>query len=226
MGDELMAAGEARRLGGNIQIVDRMGRPRWHPVWDYCPDITPNGRPLKNAGGCRPYIDAARSTKQRWAFKSYKPTPARLELAPDERGRGCIYIEPTIKNGASPNKQWDGWKEVSKSGHRFVQCGPPGTLPLPGAKFVMTANVIEAMRVLAACDGAVVHEGGMHHAAAALGIRAVVLFGAFITPQITGYESHVNLWVDDPAAVGWRIPNKACLDAWAHITPEKVIACL
>ena len=33
----------------------------------------------------------------------------------------------------------------------------------------------------------------MHHAAAALGIDAVVLFGGFISPQITGYEYHANL---------------------------------
>jgi FkbM family methyltransferase len=37
-------------------------------------------------------------------------------------------------------------------------------------------------------------EGGLHHAAAALGVRAVVIFGGFISPATTGYALHTNLF--------------------------------
>jgi hypothetical protein len=36
-------------------------------------------------------------------------------------------------------------------------------------------------------------EGGMHHAAAAVGVPAVVLFGGFIPPEIMGYKGQISL---------------------------------
>ena len=37
----------------------------------------------------------------------------------------------------------------------------------------------------------------MHHAAAALNKKAVVIFGGFINPSITGYDFHKNLYIED-----------------------------
>jgi hypothetical protein len=36
-------------------------------------------------------------------------------------------------------------------------------------------------------------EGGLHHAVASVGVAAVVLFGDFIPPAVTGYSHHANL---------------------------------
>ena len=42
------------------------------------------------------------------------------------------------------------------------------------------------------------------------------------SPRNTGYDLHINLAVDDPEALGWRIPHLACERAWAQITPRLV----
>ena len=46
------------------------------------------------------------------------------------------------------------------------------------------------------CDLFVGTEGGMHHAAAATNRDALVIFGGHISPKITGYENHKNLYVN------------------------------
>ena len=38
------------------------------------------------------------------------------------------------------------------------------------------------------------HEGGFAHAAAALSKPAVVIYGGWIPPEVTGYEFHENIY--------------------------------
>jgi hypothetical protein len=71
------------------------------------------------------------------------------------------------------------------------------------------------------------HEGGLHHAAAAVRLPAVVIFGGFITPAVTGYAEQVNLTapglgVAHPLGCGRRVDCPHCADAIAQITPELV----
>lgn len=227
-----MLAGEARRLrlidGRRSRPLDKLGKPRWCPVWELCPDIArPNESGsfhlIRNYGGNRPYIDHPNSTKERWRWKDYRPFPANLNVKPDPRAAGMVLVEPHLKAGASPNKQWGRWQELVKHPHPWVQCGPKGTVPLPGVTFIETASIAEAFSVLAGCKSAVLPEGVFNHAAAALGVPSVVLFAGYIHPRNTGYDLHTNLAVDDPEASGWRIPHAACARAWQSITPELVL---
>ena len=56
-------------------------------------------------------------------------------------------------------------------------------------------------------------EGGMHHAAAALNKKAVVIFGGFIDPLVTGYGFHNNIYVDiDGSPCGSRVICQHCKD--------------
>ena len=49
--------------------------------------------------------------------------------------------------------------------------------------------------------------------------RPCVLFGGMTSPRNTGYDSAMStLAVDDPEALGWRIPHPACTAAWEKIT--------
>lgn len=236
IGDEIMASGEARRLFQADQrpacIVDKHGRPRWHDIWRGNPRITPDlkgAHRLVNAGGCRPYIDYARSTKDRWAWADWRAEPGDIHLTPAEKtlAQPVIIVEPHIKPSASPNKQWGWgrWQElVGMAPHLpWAQVGPRGTRCLDGVRLIETAAFREACGVLSGATAAVLPEGALHHAAAALGVHAVVLFGAFIPPAVTGYDMHRNLWIDDPDALGWRVPNTACAAAWGRITPDIVM---
>ena len=232
MGDELMALGEARachaRTKNRVSIIDKYGRRRAHALWfgaAYVAGMHEVGvfETIVNGSNCRPYIDYERTTKQRWVFLDYKPSPGELfNVRPAEKYRGQILLEPNVKITGSPNKQW-GWEKwqalVAQSpDKRFVQVGPKGTRWLRGVTRVLTENFAQAVNVLSAVDGAVLPEGGLHHAAAALGKPVVVLFGGYNSPRSTGYDFHINIAVNSPEAEGWRALHPACTKAWNQIT--------
>jgi len=238
-----MTMGQARRyltdhnLRGSVAVLDRRGERRWHPIWLGCREIA--GLHERKVAGCitsgaeaRPYIHYPATTPERWAFVPNwrgRGCPGRLPgIVPDRRAIGLVLVEPTIKAGASPNKQWGQWQRLVDMAPE-IPWGQIGTLetqylrgvvPLPAHTFHDAAGLI------AAADCCVLPEGGLHHAAAALFRRAIVLFGAYIPPTVTGYDCHANLWVDDPEAVGWRLPNERCADAWQKITPDLVLEIL
>lgn len=238
-GDELMVTGQVRQMRATnsrkVRVLDRKGQPRWSDLWSGNPGIArPNERGalqiLRNGPGLRPYVDYTRSTPQRWAYADWRAEPGELfGITPDPRGEGRVLIEPNLKGNASPNKQWGhgNWLALLRAtGIRWAQMCPPGVHALPGVERIETATFKQAAGVLLAARGAVLPEGGLHHAAAALDKRVVVLFGGMVSPRQTGYSCHENIAIDDPEALGWRIPHRACDRAWSLITPAMVLAAL
>lgn len=237
IGDEIMAAGRAmklsRRLGVPVRITNAQGQTRYHPVWEGNPYITLNDSapPLVDCGGHRAYI-AYPFTADGHGYTLWRARdePARLylneaELEFGDRVAGAgdfVVIEPHIKAGANVNKRWDRWQELVDMlpGVRFVQMGPPGTPMLRGVTPVVTPSFRAACGVLASARALVASEGGLHHAAAALGVRAVVIFGGSPSAKATGYDSHLNIGGDDPCG-RWK-PCRHCAEKMAAITPEIV----
>jgi len=230
LGDELLALGQARRAGRKVAILDKAGRRRWHHLWERAPYIARPGEAgefpgLVNGPSCRPYIDYKRTTKDRWFFTGWRASPGEVfGVTPDRRAAGLVLLEPHIKATASPNKQWGRWRELVHSypDVPWAQLGNPGTKWLAGVVRLETASFAEACNLIAGCATAVLPEGALHHVAAALERRVVVLFGGFIRPATTGYPTHLNLAVDDPEALGWRIRHPACTRAWSRITLDTV----
>lgn len=231
-----MATGQARRMRERderlVRIVDRRGHPRWHELWNGNPDIASPRyygptQTLRNASCARPYIDYRLTTAQRWAFTSWRAIPGHLPyVRPDHRLAEFVVIEPNLKQAASPCKQWGAanWEALVTSGrHRFAQLCSPGQPALRGVDRVETQTFRAALPLLAGCRSFVLPEGGLHHAAGALRKTGVVLFGAAMSPHNTGYDNHLNLAVDDPNGLGWRVPNIACAEAWKQITVELVL---
>lgn len=250
-GDEIMATGEARRLQRTdrrpVQVVDRNGRPRWHPLWAGNPRFWHPGMPapqrVANGSGCRPYIDypamrrdwrrlypdrpfttRVRDSRLPWRFTAWQAEPGELFVA-GGRPNGLVVVEPHIKPGASPNKDW-GWRRwqalVRSVRLPWAQLGPPGVRVLTGVTHIPTETFAQACRVLSGAAAAVLPEGGLHHAAAALGVPAVVVFGGFASPANTGYAAHVNLYMAEGGPCGQRLPCDHCAAAMAAITPRRV----
>lgn len=248
-GDEIMVTAQARRLqerlpGHKIAVVDRWEQRRWHPIWEHNPRILKPSEPcsprvlarLANYPGHRPYLDYARFNNsdkaQRYVYTGFRVEPGEIYLTPEERAlgerlRGRVILEPHVKARASPNKGW-GWARWERLAAELrdldlAQLGPRDTPTLPGVDLVETADVRKAAGALSGAALLIAPEGGLHHAAAALGVRAVVIFGGFISPATTGYDLHVNLFTGGEAC-GMRLPCAHCDAAMARITPEEVAA--
>lgn len=236
-----MASGDARaaraRDPRRVQVLDRHGAPRWHELWVGNPDIARPGergnlQSLRNGPGVRPYHLA--KSDERWTFNpAYRATPGRIVLTAAEqeladRHAGRIIVEPLIKAKAPANKQW-GWVRWNKlawilaqRGHRVTQLGPDPREVLDGADYVVTPRFRDACAVLSTARAAVLPEGGLHHAAAAFNVPAVVIFGGFTPVELTGYDLHHNIGARLGDACGMRKPCDHCAAWMASITPEHV----
>lgn len=241
MGDEIMASAQAKvlhlKVNKPIVIVDRFGRMRMHEIWYRNPRITfqpktGNYVTLMNGPHVRPYIQAKGSTRFIW--KPWERLPGEIYLTEDEVAFGAkfggdkILIEPNVKIGSSGNKSWlwDRWQQlVDLTGWSFIQVGAVGTRRLTGVEYVQTDTFRQACAVLKHCRGFVGIEGGLHHAAAAFGVPAVVLWSEFISPDITGYDTQKNIRHAGPAC-GSRVPCVGCLASMANIAVDEVIIAL
>lgn len=176
-------------------------------------------------------------TRERWLFNpAFRVRPGRIDVAPDllrwaePIASGRILVEPHIKGTASgDNKDW-GWESWQALARRsplpLLQCAPKGKATLDGIDSVTTPTFEHAVACLAMSRGIVTTEGGLHHAAGALRKPAVVIFGAFNSPKLFGYDFHENLDSPDPECLGRRQSHPACRRAMQRITVDDVLAAM
>jgi hypothetical protein len=232
-GDEIMAAAQARLLYESnpqpVAILDKFGKPRSHKLWQGLDYIAQPGQPIRqsivNGSSCRPYIDYNRTTKKRWFYTNWRASVGEIVCYRAPK-RDYVVIEPAIKRNASPNKQWDGWQALvhARPAVDWVQLGPVGTRPLVGARHIVTNDFTAACAALSGARAAILPEGGLHHAAAALGVPAVVIFGSMVSPMNTGYDCQRNIYrPHDSGPCGWRIPCLHCQNVMEGISPYEVL---
>jgi ADP-heptose:LPS heptosyltransferase len=248
-GDQLMATGMARGAkarGKRIAFGDRR-----RIVWDqHSPEIfrhNPNIAPPGAEGdqdvewvayfkGHRLYN---RQAGDRWVWNyDFKAQPGEMFFLNVERrnglryGRGFVLIEPDVPSWKSvaPNKDWGRARyqavadRLRREGFRVGQFRhPKAGPPLAGVEQFRTLNFRDGLAILRNAALYVGPEGGMHHGAAAVGTEAVVLFGGFIPPEVTGYAAHANL-TGGAEACGSLRPCAHCRAAMERITVEEVAA--
>lgn len=251
-GDELLAAGEAQQLyektGESVAILDRHGRPRWHDVWNHNPAILPpviasvraSYPAIVNASHARPYIRYPFDASTGWTWTEWRAQDHRpvLHFSPAEQADvsrlraqygNFLLVEPspTIKN---PNRAWlfDRWRAVVRAldpHAALVQPWHKDSHPLPKLQQSTTTSFRQACVLLAASSGLVSTEGGLAHAAAAVGTPAVVLFGGCVSATVMAYPDHTNLVDDDSASpCGRWQPCVHCAAAWDRLTVDTVVA--
>lgn len=241
MGDEIMAAGRAEALfeasGAPVAIVDREGRVREHFIWQGNPAIDA-ASPQRIADGphCRAYV---RWKNGRAVFRhDHRPRAGRIYLTPRERefaDRADLpatfaVIEPHVMPPSSPNKRWpfERWAAVAEELAPHIAClqlGPDdGREALPRVRRLVTPHARLAAAVIERAALAMTSEGGTHHLAAALGRPAVVIFGAFTPPLVTGYPWHANLAVETAEGYCGTYQRRCehCVAAMRTITAERV----
>lgn len=237
-GDEIMAAGEAeveaKKLGRPVAIVDRMARPRWSEIWVGNPWIDRNARDqILNAPGARPYIQypfTPRGHKYtRWRARDHRAhifftDEEAISARPLARWMPFIVIEPNLKHPSNRNKAYDRWQAVVDllPDMPWVQLVHDGTdVRLRGVEQMQSKSFRQACLILSHAAMFVGHEGGMHHAAAALNVGAVVYFGGSPSVEATGYPEHVNIAADEPCGRWDACPH---CDAFRRDTSPELIA--
>ena len=248
IGDEIMASGHARaeaeRTGKRVKIVDAYGFARWDDLWRGLPWIAQphelgDFAAVRNAPGCRPYLQYpwTRTTGQRFtswraadhigALHLFDPELAVARARAAELGP-FVVVEPSIAAKSNPNKQWGqhNWRRLARmliaDGVRVVQMSA-GQHIGDGVAYVRTRSFREAAALLTMAQLAVLPEGGLHHAAGVLGVRAVVLFGGTIAPDTTGYPHHLNV-ADrgEGSPCGKWGPCRHCDAIWRDLAPGAV----
>lgn len=187
----------------------------------------------------RPYID--RLENGRIIFnKDFRASPGEIYLSPKEREfarteisktkvpmREYVVIEPNVKDNWIPgiNKDWGWgkWLEVSKTKFPFIQVGKPTAKRLPGVRFIETRSFREAVSILEGAALLVTTDGGLHHAAAAMGVPAVVIWGGLASPVNLGYQSHKNIWSGADPCGNFREICGHCRSALDSVRPTEVI---
>jgi ADP-heptose:LPS heptosyltransferase len=155
---------------------------------------------------------------------------AERKLAQDRSG--FVVIEPNVpwQKQVAPNKDWgeENYREVARQlfdrGFNLVQFKHKNSRRIiEGAKLIEQDQFRKAISIMSKAALYLGPEGGMHHAAAAVGIPGVVIFGGFIPPAVTGYRNHINL-TGGVEACGNIKQCVHCMKAMTNITVEEVLA--
>jgi len=246
-GDDIVATGMARGAssrGKRIAFGDGQ-RIIWGPfskmVFANNPNVLPPGSEkaadaewIRYYKGHRVYN---RQENNRWVWNmDFRVTPGEIFFSDVERqltesiDDGFVLVEPNVprKKGAYPNKQWsfdrfqslvdDLVKDI-----RVVQLIHEGSHQrLFGADFIETRTFRQAVGVLSRANLFIGSEGGMHHAAAAVGTHSVVMFGGWIPPSSMGYDGHVNMTGGETEFCGSLEACDHCRRAMDRISVEEV----
>ncbi len=247
-GDEIIGSGlakGAKSRGKRIAFGDgrKINWSHWAPIiYKNNPNVASPGSEgapdlhwIDHYKGARKYNKLVNG---RWVWNyDFKVVPGEFYFTPDEVAvaktieKGFIVIEPNVpwQKRVWPNKDWGEGKyeELARRlrlrGYRVVQFSHNNTKRKVECDQLVTLPTIRD--AAAAMTGASLYvgpEGGMHHTAAAVGIRAVVLFGGFIPPSVVGYEGHVNLTGSSSEACGNIETCAHCRAAMNAITVDEV----
>lgn len=251
-GDEIMGTGLARGFAkrGKLAAFGDGRKILWsqwcREIFAYNPNIALPGSEnrkdiewVEHYKGKRKYHDHNKPMNGRWNWNyDFRVSPGEFFFSESERAAGeafanrdFIVIEPNLPwwKSVAPNKDWGEakYRELAKrlrSDFQLIQFKHGTTTRiLEGAALVETP-FRQAMAILKHAKLYVGAEGGMHNAAAAVGTKAVILFGGWSPPQVVGYDDHINLTGGATEACGMLTACEHCRKALDNISVEEVWA--
>ncbi|MAH49633.1 hypothetical protein CMI37_27670 [Candidatus Pacearchaeota archaeon] len=132
-----------------------------------------------------------------------------------ELTKGYVVIEPNSKQDYTPNRKYpfEKWQKVvdSLSGEvDFVQVGAPGTPALRGVhSLVGKVSFRQAALVIRSARLFVSTEGGLSHAANAVGTKSVIVLTGYQGYDMVAYPDNINISIATHGPCGLKIE---CLD--------------
>ena len=236
LGDWIMASGDAKEANERTKKKVKLGdgvRMSWDgQVFANNPRMASNSDTdvvwVKNYQGHRPYLKGTKNG--RLLFNDdYKPIVGEIYFSPEEQEvidkiRGnYIIVEPNVKKvyAHTVNKAWHGWEELFKHDLPWIQLGDATTDKK--TKWIETTTFREALAILSKAKLFVGTDGGLHHAAAALGIPSVVIWTGFTSPRHLGYDTHRNIHDGSEPCGTYDSVCQHCLLKSKAITVEQVL---
>jgi len=149
--------------------------------------------------------------KQRWIWNyGFKVQPGEFFFDDEEQSLinyerltlgDFVVVEPNVpwQKSVAVNKDWGDkyfhlTERLTKSGIQVVQFMHKNSVRrLRGVTQLQFQKFREVIATLSLAKLYIGPEGGMHHAAAATNVKAVVIMGGFIPPSVVGYDFHTNL---------------------------------
>jgi ADP-heptose:LPS heptosyltransferase len=247
-----MASALARGMaaqGKQAAFYAPMGNHRVIKWTGYCDDIFTHNPNIARPGGKDKYdlvwfphykkifpyctYDGAR---RKWIWKmDFKAQPGEFFFTPEELAlpvpKPFIVIEPNIawQRQVNHNKDWGEGKyeKLAKmlidAGHTVVQfIHGNSRRRIDGAHQLPTPKFHQAAAVMSSASLIIAPEGANHHAAAALGVPAVIVWGAWSPPQTMGYDAHIKLTGGATTACGNTYNCTHCRNAMNNISVDEV----
>jgi hypothetical protein len=183
---------------------------------------------VKNYQGHRPYLKGTKNG--RLLFNDdYKPRVGEVYFSQlekkniDKIDKDYIVVEPNVKRvyAHTVNKAWHDWEELFKHDLPWLQLGDVTVKRY--TKWKETTTFREALQVLSKAKLFVGTDGGLHHAAAALGIPSVVIWTGFTSPRHLGYDTHRNIHDGSEPCGTYDSVCQHCLLKSKAITVEQVL---
>lgn len=247
-GDAILATRLARGLHaigrlaafGNVQNR----RIKWT---GYCEDVFKNNPNIARPGmerlkrlvwfphykGKVPYCRYDGYSSLVWNY-GFKVKPGEMFLDPVDRTSlpdRFIVVEPNVAwhRLVACNKDWGEGKyeelarKLMTAGYSVVQCvHSTSQRKIPDANHINTSTFHQAIGIMSQASLIIAPEGANHHAAAAINVPAIIVWGGWSPPQTMGYDNHINLTGGATKACGSTIPCPHCRQAFDNITVEDV----
>jgi len=168
-------------------------------------------------------------------MKNHVPEPMEIFFSEEEeyerdllKKRRFILVNPHQKPKAPPNKTWpfEYFQEVVNSlrdDHEIIQLkehhGQSSLLNATSYAPTLRQLAVYISSAVLVVSG----EGLFHHLSAAFQTPTVVLFGGFVSPDVTGYDYQQSIYVQDKNVLGVREATEAGRNIMLSITPELVL---
>lgn len=117
------------------------------------------------------------------------------------KSKNFVVIEPHTKDEYTVNKTYpfEKWQKVVNEISKYttvVQIGQKNNRSLSGC-IDMTGKTTfrEAAGIISKADLFIGPEGGLMHAANAVGTKSIIVITGFIHPDMTCYDSNTNIWI-------------------------------
>lgn len=222
IGDWILASGEAKEvnIATGKKVIFGNGKKRFYDknIFKDNPRIAgkdEDGVWIPDYPGSRPYIRTEKNGRMIFD-DAYRPKVGELfGIRKSEKLSGKILVETRTKKEFvhTVNKAYPYWDALISTG-----------LPIVKVQQVETARFRDALSLLAGASLFVGTDGALHHAAAALGVPAVVIWTGYSSPRHLGYETQVNIHDGSEPCGTFSKVCQHCLRKAKSIDPDYVNA--